>query len=170
MLAAMTDQPAVVVTRWPASGASPRTGLTDLLAAYHLQTEAEKGVPVGDVAGLPERYRAEVLDPQAAFASDVVLVATIGDDAVGCVVVAAPADGGTEIKRLWVNPAVRGRGVASALVRACLDHAKQTAVGSVRLSVWEWRKDAISLYERIGFTRVDSWDARDRLVCMEHAA
>lgn len=165
----MTDHREVVVARWPVPGASAQHGLAELLAAYHLQTEAEKGVPVAAVADLPERYRTEVLDPLAAFVSDVVLVAMSGQDAVGCAVVAAPAHGRTEIKRLWVTPALRGRGVASALVRACLDHAGQTGLGSVRLSVWRWRKDAIALYERVGFTAVESWDARDQLVCMERA-
>jgi ribosomal protein S18 acetylase RimI-like enzyme len=170
MLAAMDDQREIVVARWPVQSASAPNGLAELLAAYHLQTEAEKGVAVTDVAGLPERYRAEVVDPRAAFASDVVLVAMRGEDAVGCVVAAAPAQGRTEIKRLWVNPVMRGRGVASALVRACLEHAEETGIGTVRLSVWRWRTNAIAVYERIGFAVVDSWDARDQLVCMERAA
>jgi len=36
----------------------------------------------------------------------------------------------------------------------------------VRLSVWEWRAGAVALYERFGFVVTDSWDERDRLVCM----
>ena len=107
MLAAMTDQREFVVARWIGHSASAENGFAELLAAYHLQTEAEKGVAVADVAGLPERYRAEVLDPRTVFASDVVLVAMSGEDAVGCVVVTAPAQGRTEIKRLWVDPAMR---------------------------------------------------------------
>lgn len=170
MLAAMTDQRGIVVARWPGHSTSAENGLAELLAAYHLQTEAEKGTAVADVAGLPERYRAEVLDPRVAFASDVVLVAMSGEDAVGCVVVTAPIQGRTEIKRLWVDPAMRGRGVASALVRACLERAKESGIGTVGLSVWGWRTGAIAVYERIGFTVVDSWDAREQLVCMEHVA
>jgi hypothetical protein len=38
---------------------------------------------------------------------------------------------------------------------------------AVRLSVWRWRTRAIALYERLGFTVVESWDERDQLVCME---
>lgn len=170
MLAVMAGQREIVVARWTGHSASAENALAELLAAYHLQTEAEKGAAVADVAGLPERYRAEVLDPRAAFASDVVLVAMNGQDAVGCVVVTAPAHGRTEIKRLWVDPAMRGRGIASALVRACLEHAAESGIGAVGLSVWRWRADAIAVYERIGFTVVDSWDARDQLVCMEHVA
>lgn len=171
----MTDQREVAVVRWQGQGhgqePSGRPGLSVLLAAYHLRTQAEKGEPVADAALLPDRYRSEVLDPRAAFAGDTVLVASGADtDAlVGCLVVTAPVDGRCEIKRLWTTPSARGRGIASALVNAALAHAAADGVRTVRLSVWQWRTDAIGLYERLGFTVVAPWDERDRLVCMERA-
>ncbi|MGW2095490.1 GNAT family N-acetyltransferase [Promicromonospora sukumoe] len=148
---------------------SPDAGLVALLTAYHLRTEEEKGVPVTDPAALPARYRAEIEDPRAAFADDVVLVARHGDAAVGCLVLTAPADGRTELKRLWTVPELRGRGVASQLVGAALDHAADAGARTVALSVWEWRTGALALYERLGFAVVDTWDERDGLVCMERA-
>lgn len=160
----MTDQHHIVA--W-APGDAGLEGLRGLLAAYHLRTEAEKGVPVPDVPSLPGRYRAEVEDPGAAFAKDVVLLARRGNADVGCVVLAAPVEGRAEIKRLWVDPAERGRGVASGLVRAAVDRAGEAGLRSVRLSVWRWRETAISLYERLGFAVTDSWDPREDLVCME---
>jgi putative acetyltransferase len=164
----MTDQREAAIVRWP--GQDPAVDrFAELLAAYHLQTEAEKGEPVADVAGLPDRYRAEILDPRAAFAHDVVLMAQIGDTAAGCLVVTAPVGGRSEVKRLWTDPAFRGRGVASGLVGAALTHAAESGVSTVRLSVWRWRADAIALYERLGFTVAESWEERDQLVCMEKA-
>ncbi|OPG13925.1 GNAT family N-acetyltransferase [Microbispora sp. GKU 823] len=157
-----------VIVTW-AAGDTDGDGLRALLAAYHLRTEAEKGVPVVGPERLPERYRVEVEDPGTAFADDVVLVARRGDIAIGCVVLAAPVEGRAEIKRLWVDPGERGRGVAGALVRAALTRAHGTGLRSVRLSVWRWRTTAIALYERLGFTVTESWDSRDDLVCMEHA-
>ncbi|MEU6412628.1 GNAT family N-acetyltransferase [Microbispora sp. NPDC046933] len=157
-----------VIATW-AAGDAGGDGLRALLAAYHLRTEAEKGVPVADATRLPERYRAEVEDPGAAFADGVVLVARRGDAAIGCVVLGAPVEGRAEIKRLWVDPGERGRGVAGALVRAALTRARATGLRSVRLSVWRWRATAIALYERLGFTVTESWDSRDDLICMEHA-
>ncbi|MFQ6147169.1 GNAT family N-acetyltransferase [Streptomyces seoulensis] len=167
----MTDhrEVAAVVRR---SGHDPSSddGLAALLAAYHLATEAEKGAPVAGVDGLPDRYRAEVTDPHGVFADDVVLVAVSGDVAVGCLVVTSPADGRSEIKRLWTDPGFRGRGIASALLRAALAHTAENGVHTVRLSVWHWRTGAIALYERLGFTVTRSWDERDGLVCMRHAS
>jgi putative acetyltransferase len=141
--------------------------LADLMAAYHLQTEAEKGSPVDRVDDLPDRYRAEVEDPRTAFRGQPVLLASVGPVAAGCVVVTAPRGGSCEIKRLWTAPAVRGRGVASGLVEAALAHAAEVGAGTVRLTVWHWRAGAIALYERLGFARVDSWEERDGLVCMQ---
>lgn len=159
----------VVVVRWPGRDAADEGGPAALLAAYHLQTQAEKGEAVADADRLPDRYRAEVLDPRAAFAGDAVLLAVSGDTTVGCVVVTAPADGRCEVKRLWTVPSFRGRGVASALVGAALAHAADSGARTVRLSVWRWRTGAIALYERLGFTVTESWDERDHLVCMERA-
>ncbi|SFF51410.1 putative acetyltransferase [Actinacidiphila alni] len=157
----------LAIVRWAGGGPGDDGGVGRLLAGYHLRTEAEKGRAVVGVGELPERYRGEVVDPGAAFRGDAVLVAVSGGAAVGCVVVTAPDGGRAEIKRLWTEPEFRGRGVASGLVGAAIEHAAASGVSTVRLSVWEWRTGAVALYERLGFRVVESWDARDRLVCME---
>lgn len=118
---------------------------------------------------MPERYRVEVADPQAVFVDDVVLLALSEDTAVGCLVLTASVDGRSEVKRLWTDPAFRGRGIASSLVSAALVHAAENDVSAVRLSVWKWRSGAIAVYERLGFTVTESWDERDQPVCMERA-
>ncbi|MDX3524228.1 GNAT family N-acetyltransferase [Streptomyces scabiei] len=165
----MTAQHQVRVVRWPNRTVRTGDGPAPLLTAYHLRTEAEKGVPVADAAQLPDRYRAEISDPACAFADDVVLLALTEDTVVGCVVVTGPADGHAEIKRLWTDPAFRGRGAASALLGSALAHAADRGADTVRLSVWQWRTAAVALYERLGFHVTESWDARERLVCMERA-
>ena len=165
----MNDRSGLVVVAPDVRTLSTVDGLSALLIDYHLQTEAEKGRPVADAAGLPERYRVEAEDPEGAFADAVVLVALDGETAVGCVAVTAPVDGRTEIKRLWTDPACRGRGVASALLDAALAQAARSGARTVRLSVWRWRTGAVSLYERFGFAVTASWDERAELVCMERA-
>jgi ribosomal protein S18 acetylase RimI-like enzyme len=162
----VSDHPDIVVLRRPGDGPLVAR-FADMLAAYHLQTQAEKGEGVADVDGLPHRYRAEIRDPQAAFASDVVLLALSGDTAVGCLILTDPVDGRSEVRRLWTDPASRNRGVAAAMVRAALARSAQRGDVAVRLSVWRWRTGAVALYERLGFAVVESWDERDQLVCME---
>lgn len=137
-----------------------------LVEAYLRQTELEKverGEAVGGERGtLPERYHSEIQNPATAFAGATVLVGEV-DGIVRGVVVTRDGPKGREIKRLWVDPAARGARLGSALLAA----AVADRAGAVRLSVWEWREGPIGLYERYGFTRVPSWEARERLVCMQ---
>ncbi|THA86699.1 GNAT family N-acetyltransferase [Streptomyces sp. A0592] len=143
--------------------------LTALLTDYHLSTEAEKGLPVADASRLPARYLAEIRDPRTAFADATVFLAVDDGAPAGCLVVTAPDAGTAEIKRVWTDPARRGRGVASVLLRAAVAHcAADSGVATVRLSVWSWRTPAIALYERLGFRATESWDPREDLVCMEY--
>ncbi|MFC9583552.1 GNAT family N-acetyltransferase [Streptomyces yangpuensis] len=139
-----------------------------MLTGYHLVTEAEKGLPVADATGLPARYRAEIQDPRTAFADDTVFLAVDDGVPAGCLVVTAPDAGTAEIKRVWTDPARRGRGIATVLLRAALAHCADRDVTTVRLSVWRWRTSAIAVYERSGFRTTGSWDPREDLVCMEH--
>ncbi|MFJ6534215.1 GNAT family N-acetyltransferase [Microbacterium sp. NPDC091662] len=141
--------------------------------AYLLQTEREKslhehGSESDPAVPLPDRYLREVDDPAVAYSEHRVRVAQLGDRVVG-VVVLSVHDGVAEIKRLWAQPEVRGRGVGSALLDAALRDAADLGADRVRLSVWDWRDGPVRLYESRGFERVPSWDARERLVCMVRA-
>ncbi|MFD4315992.1 GNAT family N-acetyltransferase [Streptomyces sp. NPDC058548] len=144
--------------------------LPDLLAAYHLVNQSEKGTAVESAARLPAVYRAEVEDPAAAFAADTVLLATPpGDDLpAGCIVLKAPyGDRAPEIKRLWVAPEARRKGIARALMAAALRRAAVSGAAAVRLTVWNWREEPLALYRALGFGPVAPWDERPDLLCLE---
>ncbi|KQQ69186.1 GNAT family N-acetyltransferase [Microbacterium sp. Leaf320] len=150
-------------SRWDAADT---TAVSALVRTYLLQTESEKheygrAEPPASIMALPPRYEREVADPRASYADCTTLLATIEQRPVGVVIIRI--DGGeAEIKRLWADPDLRGRGLGSAL----LDAALALTSGRVRLSVWDWRAPAIKLYESRGFERVASWDDRKGLVCM----
>lgn len=139
----------------------------EFLAAYHLQTESEKGRPVATAAQLPTQYLAEIRDPATAMAGSTVLLAMTGSTAVGCAVVTAVSGERCEVKRLWTDPRHRGHGIAASLMGAAAETARFAGAGVLHLSVWEWRRGAATLYRRLGFVDVDSWDGRDGLACME---
>lgn len=141
--------------------------VSGLLHGYHLQTEHEKAQHGVATAGepLPARYRHEIDDPASAFANAEVVVVDGVDGPVGMVVL-HEAGGDVELKRLWVAPAGRRQGVAAALIAHAREHAERTAVGGLRLSVWDWRADALGLYRSQGFVVVPSWESRERLVCL----
>jgi len=146
-------------------GAAVRTYLQQTESEKHLQ---EHGSILEPDVPLPDRYLREVDDPAAAYAEHRVRVAQLGDRIVG-VVVLSVREGVAEIKRLWAEPEVRGRGVGSALLEAALRDAADLDAAQVRLSVWDWRDGPVRLYESRGFERVPSWDDRERLVCMVRA-
>ncbi|MFE3068236.1 GNAT family N-acetyltransferase [Streptomyces sp. NPDC059247] len=145
-------------------------GLPALLTAYHLVNQERKGTPAATAAGLPAAYRAETEDPAAAFAADTVLLATGpgGPLPLGCVVLQASREGrAPEVKRLWVTPGARRRGIARALMTEALDRAAAAGAGAVRLTVWAGRPEPLALYEDLGFVTVPSWDDRPGLLCLE---
>lgn len=62
------------------------------------------------------------------------------------------------LRMLAVAPEARGRGTGEALVRACLQVAREDGCTLVRLSSQEDMTAAHRLYERLGFTRTPSFD------------
>lgn len=154
--------PLVVRVAEPADAAV----LSELLQHYHERTEAEKVAHGLQESGpLAPRYAAEVADPAAAFAGATVLLARRAGAALGMVMLSLDEAEG-EIKRLWVEPAGRGAGVGSALIAAAASRAAAVGAASLRLSVWDWRDDALRLYAARGFVPAPSWESRERLVCL----
>ena len=76
-----------------------------------------------------------------------------GAVAVGCVGLRPLAAAGeAEMKRLFVRPEFRGRGVARQLVQAVIDAARQIGFSTLRLDTWPPRMaQADAMYRRLGF-------------------
>lgn len=70
----------------------------------------------------------------------------------------ATGSGEAGFRMLVVDPAGRGLGVGTALVRACLDRARAGGARTVRLSTQPEMHAAHRLYERLGFTRTPELD------------
>jgi ribosomal protein S18 acetylase RimI-like enzyme len=63
-----------------------------------------------------------------------------------------------EFRMLAVSVEARGRGVGLALIRACVDRARETGLRGVAISTMSEMTDAHRLYGRLGFTRVPDSD------------
>jgi ribosomal protein S18 acetylase RimI-like enzyme len=97
-----------------------------------------------EVAELPHGY-------------DALLVARLGDDVVGCVGV-RPLEGDVcEMKRLYVRPAGRGRGVGRALALAAIERARANGYARMRLDTLPTMRAAQSLYEELGFGDIEAY-------------
>lgn len=99
-------------------------------------------------------------DDPAAFAppDGIFLIVRQGDRPVGCAGLRR-LDGSTaEIKRMWIDPTVRGRGLARRLLDALEDTARATGRTRVVLDTNSALREAIALYERAGYRRVERYN------------
>jgi putative acetyltransferase len=58
-----------------------------------------------------------------------------------------------EVKRMYVRPAFRGRGLGKAVLNYLADYAQQRKVNILRLETGIYQIEAIGLYESWGFKR-----------------
>lgn len=80
------------------------------------------------------------------------LVVVVDGRAVGCGALQPTTDPGTgELKRMYVAPQHRGRGVASALLAAIEEMGRRLGYHGIRLSTGLKQPEAIALYEKHGY-------------------
>lgn len=106
-------------------------------------------------AELVSRYGPEgrsSVHPEARF-----LVVTLDGSAVACGAV-QPADPLTgELKRMYVLPGHRGRGIATTLLASLEDLARTQGYHRLRLATGIRQPEAIALYERCSYTRTEPY-------------
>jgi putative acetyltransferase len=59
-----------------------------------------------------------------------------------------------EVKRMYVRPQFRGRGLGKLILDCLADHARQQGIRILRLETGIYQTEAIYLYERYGFRRI----------------
>ena len=79
------------------------------------------------------------------------LVARRGNEAVGCGALITKGASWGELKRMWVSPAVRGRGLGRRLVEAIEAEARTRGIKTLRLETGIYQLEAIGLYRKCGF-------------------
>ncbi len=82
------------------------------------------------------------------------LLATVEGRPAGVVVIRDVGDGTAELRRMYVRPAYRRRGLARALVRSVVEEARKLGYRRVLLMTSDEFEGAAPLYESEGFTRV----------------
>ena len=99
-----------------------------------------------DLADLPARYGAP---------TGGVVLAWSGAAAVGCGAFAATRETSLcEVKRFYLLPAWRGRGLGRALVNAVLQQARAAGYARAGLSTWNHNESGLALYRALGFATV----------------
>lgn len=102
-------------------------------------------------SGAPPRAE-EFLPPAGAF-----LVARLDGRVSACGGLCRFDDTTAEIRRMYVVPEVRGRGVAKALLAWLLEAARDAGYSRVRLETGNRQTEALGLYRAAGFQQIPCW-------------
>jgi putative acetyltransferase len=83
------------------------------------------------------------------------LIARVGGEVAGCLALRKLDESICEMKRLYLRPEFRRKGLGIRMVEAILSEAKQIGYSRMRLDTLPGRMDkAISLYRSIGFKEI----------------
>jgi putative acetyltransferase len=99
-----------------------------------------------ELAGLPGDY---------APPNGRLLLAIDDDQLAGCIALRSLPDRACEMKRLYVRPAFRGRGLGQKLVATLVEEAKEIGYERMRLDTLPGKMDqALAMYRRFGFREI----------------
>lgn len=151
-------------------------GLVDSIRAHYADRPYIHSEDAGsdDAQWCLQQYYAEIddrfeggVDLDAILSSDVdevsppnglFLVARLDGRAVGCGCLKHTAPGTVDIKRMWLAPEVRGRGLGRALLDRLVAEARRLGHRQVRLETNRALTEAISLYRAAGFVEIPAFN------------
>jgi putative acetyltransferase len=85
------------------------------------------------------------------------LVGSVDGAPVACGAVRLIDAATCEVKRMYTRPALRGQGVAGALLAGLIDAARDLGATRLVLETGVRQPEAIALYERAGFARIEAF-------------
>jgi len=117
-------------------------------------TLAEFGLEFGKGAVTDEQLHA--LPGSYTSEGGAFFVALEGGELLGTAGVAPVGEGVFELRKMYLAPSSRGRGVGRQLLDACLRHCRARGAKRVVLDTTEKMTAAIAFYEKHGFVRDDT--------------
>jgi len=102
----------------------------------------------------PEENFLAFADDEVGGKRGVFLVAREGDRAVGCGAVRRLSTSTAELKRMFVRPEARGRGVGKRLLAELESWSAQAGVSRLVLETGVRQSEAMALYESLGYHRI----------------
>jgi GNAT superfamily N-acetyltransferase len=114
------------------------------------------------------------LGKKYALPEGALLLAKVDGKPVGCVMMHHIGDGVCEMKRMFVQPAVRGIGIGRALATRIIEVGRRQRYRTMRLDTGPFQFEAQGLYLALGFRQIPCYydcpeDLKKELVFMERA-
>ena len=99
-----------------------------------------------------------LLDPEQLRAPDIrFLLARLDGAAAGCGALRIDPAGYGEVKRMYVDPSLRGQGIAKQVMAALEGLARHEGIAVLKLETGALQAEAVGLYRGLGFTPCDSF-------------
>jgi len=136
----------IAEARWP----QDREAVESLFGEYvsSLAEDISFQNVADELAGLPGKYSRP---------GGVVLIARQGDELAGAIAYRMFEPGVCEMKRLYVRPSFRGRGLARDLANELIEDARARGYRTMLLDTLASMQAARSLYRDLGFVPVEAY-------------
>lgn len=127
---------------------SPQSGEARKLIEA-LDAELRARYQTAETHGLSAR---DLDDPETVF-----LVARRGSDAIACGAIRRIDAATGEVKRMFVHPGFRGRGLSRQILLALEEEARQKGIVTLRLETGVRQPEAIGLYRSAGYAQIPAF-------------
>jgi GNAT superfamily N-acetyltransferase len=87
-----------------------------------------------------------------------VILAMEGERTLGCGAIKAFDDNSMEVKRMYVLPEARQRGIASLVLATLEEWAREMGYTRTVLETGSRQTEAVAMYDRNGYTRIPNYD------------
>jgi ribosomal protein S18 acetylase RimI-like enzyme len=102
-------------------------------------------------------HELEELPGEYARPDGAILLALFGGEIAGCVAIRPIEEGICELKRLYVKPPYRGKGIGRRLTEEIIEEARLAGYSAIRLDTVPSMIAANTLYTSLGFTEIEPY-------------